>query len=153
VLASVLAAILLAAQLLLHYRTEAMVAAPGTRPVFVAVCGLIGCQIALPHKIDLIGIESSDLAPDAQKPGTLYLALTLRNRASYAQTWPHLEITLTDAQERPLLRRTLAPNEYLPTQSGLLTSGFARRSEQPVQLMLSATDVAAVGYRLYVYYP
>jgi predicted Zn finger-like uncharacterized protein len=147
-----LAVILLAAQILLHYRTEVIAASPNARPIFAATCELIGCQIALPHKIELIGIESSDLAPDAQKPGTLYLTATLRNRAPYSQTWPHLEITLTDAQERPLLRRTLAPDEYLPTQDGL-ASGFARRSEQPIQLMLSVTDIPAVGYRLYVFYP
>lgn len=149
---STLAVVLLAAQMLLHYRTEVIAASPDTRPLFTAACELLGCRIALPHKIELIGIESSDLAPDAQKPGTLYLTAMLRNRAPFAQTWPHLEITLTDAQERPLLRRSLAPDEYIPARDDL-ASGFARRSEQQIQLTLSAADVPAIGYRLYVYYP
>jgi predicted Zn finger-like uncharacterized protein len=152
VLASLLGLVLLAGQMLLHFRTDLIAASPGARPAFATACELLGCRIELPHKIDLIGIESSDLAPDQQQPGTLHLATTLRNRAPYAQNWPHLEITLTDAQERPLLRRSLAPAEYLSAQSPL-ADGFPPRSEQPVQLTLTAADVPAVGYRLYVFYP
>lgn len=151
-LGSLFALLLLAAQLLLHYRTELIATAPDTRPAFVAACGLLGCRIELPHKIDLIGIESSDLAPDDKTPGTLYLTATLRNRAPYVQAWPHLEITLTDAQERPLLRRALAPGDYLPT--GIAdTDGFPARSEQAIQLTLAAPGIPAVGYRLYVFHP
>jgi predicted Zn finger-like uncharacterized protein len=152
VLGSLFALLLLAAQLLLHYRTELIAMAPDSRPVFVAACELLGCRIDLPHKIDLIGIESSDLAPDDKTPGTLYLAATLRNRAPYVQAWPHLEITLTDAQERPLLRRALAPGDYLPT--GIAAAdGFPARGEQVVQLTLAAPGIPAVGYRLYVFHP
>jgi predicted Zn finger-like uncharacterized protein len=150
VLGSVAAAVALAGQIILHYRVEIVTSAPNTRPAFAAGCELLGCQIPLPHKIDLIGIESSDLAPDKEKSGKLHLTATLRNRASFTQAWPNLEITLTDAQEHPLLRRSLPPTEYLP---GTVTDGFPRRSEQMIQLALQTTDVPAVGYRLYVFYP
>jgi predicted Zn finger-like uncharacterized protein len=151
-LGSLGALLLLAAQLLLHYRTDLIATAPETQPLFVSACGLLGCRIELPHKIDLIGIESSDLAPDDKAPGTLYLAATLRNRAPFVQAWPHLEVTLTDAQERPLLRRALAPGDYLP--SGIAAAdGFPARSEQAVQLTLAAPGIPAVGYRLYVFHP
>jgi predicted Zn finger-like uncharacterized protein len=151
-LGSLIALLLVAAQLLIHYRTEIIAGRPDTRPAFVAACEMLGCQIALPHKIDLIGIDASDLAPDEKRPGTLHLTATLRNRAPYAQAWPQLEITLTDAQERPLLRRALAPAEYLPADLAA-GEGFPARSEQAVLLTLTATDVPAVGYRLYVFHP
>jgi predicted Zn finger-like uncharacterized protein len=151
-LGSLIALLLLGAQLLIHYRTEIVASRPDARPAFVAACEMLGCEIALPHKIDLIGIDASDLAPDEKQPGTLHLTATLRNRAPYAQAWPQLEITLTDAQERPLLRRTLAPAEYLPGEVAA-AQGFPARSEQALQLTLTATDVPAVGYRLYVFHP
>jgi predicted Zn finger-like uncharacterized protein len=151
-LGSLVALLLLAAQLLIHFRTEIIAGRPDTRPAFVAACELLGCQITLPHRIDLIGIDASDLAPDEKRPGTLHLTATLRNRAPYAQAWPQLEITLTDAQERPLLRRSLAPAEYLPTEVAA-AQGFPGRSEQALQLTLTATDIPAVGYRLYVFHP
>jgi predicted Zn finger-like uncharacterized protein len=151
-LGSLIALLLLGAQLLIHYRTEIVASRPDARPAFVAACEMLGCEIALPHKIDLIGIDASDLAPDEKQPGTLHLTATLRNRAPYAQAWPQLEITLTDVQERPLLRRTLAPAEYLPGEVAA-AQGFPARSEQALQLTLTATDVPAVGYRLYVFHP
>lgn len=152
VLGSLIALFILAGQLLIHYRTEIIAGRPDVRPVFVAACELLGCRITLPYKIDLIGIDASDLAPDEKRPGTLHLTATLRNRAPYAQAWPHLEITLTDAQERPLLRRALEPAQYLPAELAL-AEGFPARSEQAVQLTLTATDVPAIGYRLYVFHP
>lgn len=148
----VVATLALAMQLLMHFRTEISVSLPGTRPLFTAACELLTCQVALPMKIDLIGIETSELSPDETAPGTLHLATTLRNRAAFVQHWPHLEITLTNAQEQPILRRTLTPAEYLPNAS-LIAKGFPRRGEQPIRLTLKTNDVAAVGYRLYVFYP
>ncbi len=152
ILGSVVAFGVLVVQALLYFRVEVVTAAPNTRPGFVAACGIFGCELTLPHKIELIGIESSDLAPDNDKQNKLHLTATLRNRAPYAQAWPHLELTLTDAQERPLLRRSLAPGEYLPATTAI-ADGFPRRGEQAIQLALQTTDVPAVGYRLYVFYP
>ncbi|MDR2000923.1 MAG: DUF3426 domain-containing protein, partial [Zoogloeaceae bacterium] len=125
--------------------------APATRPAFVAACKIFGCQISLPRKINLISIEASGLSPDEKQSGVLHLSAQLRNRASHAQAWPHLEITLTDAHERLLLRRTLTPAEFLPAgvESG---KGFPARSEQAIQLTLT-TDIPAVGYRLYIFHP
>lgn len=151
-LGSLLALVALAGQVLLHYRTELIAAEPESRPLFAAVCEQLGCELALPHRIDLIGIETSDLSPDEKNPGSLRLSARLRNRAPHTQAWPHLEVTLTDAQERPLLRRALAPGEYI-AQPDVLAGGFPARSEHPVQLTLTATDIPAVGYRIYVFYP
>lgn len=150
-LGSLVALLLAAVQLALHFRTDLIAAYPDTRPTFVAACDMLGCQITLPRKIDLISIDASDLVPDEKRSGTLHLSATLRNRARYVQAWPHLEITLADAQERPLLRRALPPAEYLPADIGP-DQGFPARSEQTLQLTLT-TDVPAVGYRLYVFHP
>lgn len=151
-LGSLFALSLLTLQAAVYFRTELAVLAPEARPALVAICKLVGCRVGLPHKIDLIGIETSDLIPDKDKSGDLQLVASLRNRAPFAQAWPHLEVTLTDTGDRALLRRALAPSEYLPRKPSA-TDGFPAASEQPIQLTLQTTDVPAVGYRLYVFYP
>ncbi len=152
VLGSLIALCLLTLQAAIHFRTELAVLAPEAKPALVAICAVAGCRVGLPHKIDLIGIETSDLIPDKDKPGQLQLVASLRNRAPFVQTWPYLEVTLTDTGDRALLRRALAPSEYLPLQPPV-TDGFPPNGEQAIQLTLRATDVPAVGYRLYVFYP
>jgi predicted Zn finger-like uncharacterized protein len=151
-LGSLFPACLLAMQVAVHFRTELAVLAPEAKPVLAEFCEMVGCQLALPRKVDLIGIETSDLIPDKEKPDHLHLVATLRNRAPFAQVWPHLEVTLTDTNDRALLRRALAPAEYLPAKLSS-AEGFPPNGEHIVQLALQATDIPAVGYRLYVFYP
>ena len=140
-------------QATVRFRAELALAAPElARPALLAICEIVGCTLELPRKVDLIGIETSDLIPDKEKPGHLELVATLRNRATHAQVWPHLEITLTDTTDHALLRRALGPADYLPA-SAAKEAGFPPQSEQTVQLALQTTDVPAVGYRLYVFYP
>lgn len=152
VLGSLLALLVLTIQAALHFRVELASKAPRTRPALVAACEILGCQLSLPMEIAQIGIESSDLHPDTQGAGHLQLVATLRNRAPYAQAWPHLELTLTDSGDRALIRRAIAPADYLPAKLKP-EDGFRAKSEQPVQLDLQAPGVPAVGYRLYVFYP
>lgn len=147
---SIVAAGFLTLQALLHFRTELALQVPEAKPALAALCDAMGCELELPRRIEHISIETSDLVPD--QSGHLQLAATLHNRAPFAQAWPHLELTLTDAHDRALLRRALAPAEYLPPQTPM-ADGFPARGEHAVQLAIEATDVAAVGYRLYVFYP
>lgn len=146
-----IALLVLAAQVLLYFRTELIASDPELRPAFAAACDMLGCELDLPRRIDLIGIEASDLMPDKTAPNHLQLTATLKNRAAFEQAWPHLELTLTDTRDRPLLRRALAPGEYLPPQ--VAAKGFAGQAEQAVQLALETVDTPAVGYRLYIFYP
>ena len=125
---------------------------PEARPLLAALCEPIGCALEPPRQIDLIEIESSDLTPDPQTPGHLQLVATLRNKASFAQAWPHLELTLTDVSDRALLRRALAPAEYLPATAPA-KDGFVAGGDRVVHLDLHAADTPAVGYRLYLFYP
>jgi hypothetical protein len=149
----VIAGLALLAQMVVHFRVEAAVLMPAAKPALMAMCDVLDCKVPLPSRIELVGIETSDLTPaPPEGAGNLQLAATLRNRAPYKQTWPYLELTLTDAADKALVRRALAPNEYLPAEFKI-DDGFPARGEQPVHLVLRAPGVPAVGYRLYVFYP
>ena len=149
---TVFALVALALQATLHFRVDLASRLPAVRPVLTTLCDVLACSIPLPMDIAAIGIDTSDLHPDPAQADRLQLLATLRNRSPYAQTWPHLEVTLTDASDKVLLRRALTPAEYLAERK-MVAAGFAARSEQALKLDLKVTDLAPVGYRLYVFYP
>lgn len=143
-------------QLLTLFRVELAVLAPELRPALVAGCELLGCALPHPRKAELIGIEASGLIPaeatGAAGAGRLLLTATLKNRAPFDQEYPHLELTLTDTQDNALLRKVLAPVDYLPADHAV-GAGFATRSTVAVRLLLETSGIPAVGYRLYLFYP
>jgi predicted Zn finger-like uncharacterized protein len=147
----VLFAILLAGQAALFYRVELAIQYPQLLTYLAGTCAQIGCDMPLPRHIEQVGIEASDLNPDSPRKGRLHLSATLKNRADFAQEYPHLELTLTDTQDQPLVRRAFAPAEYLTTASP--PAAFAARAEATVALNIDASSVPASGYRLYVFYP
>ena len=150
VLGIAVAVTVLAAQATLRFRTELAVLHPWAKPALVAACDALGCKLNLPRKPELLGIDASDLAPGDN--GKLLLTATLRNRAPFAQEYPHLELTLTDTADQPLLRRVLAPADYLP--AGAATpAGFAAGADLGVALSVDTSGVPAAGYRLYIFHP
>jgi hypothetical protein len=146
VLAALLLMAALAAQMLFHYRVEATARHPELRPLFAA----LGVEVGLPRHSDRVSIESSDLQSDNAR-GLLLLQAVLRNGAGYAQEWPALELTLTDARDAPLARRVLQAADYLPP--GDIPPALPAASDIPVRLWIEPQGVAAAGYRLYVFYP
>ena len=115
-----------------------------------SLIGLV--DIPLPRKTDLVSIEASDLHPEPQQKNLLVLAATLKNRAPFVQEYPHLEVTLTDTRDQPMVRRVFAPAEYL-AEGANVRAGFAANGDLAVNLWLDTGNVGASGYRLYLFYP
>ncbi len=149
VIGIVLLLLLGAGQLLYLFRVELVVLAPELRSPLTASCEALGCEVPYPRRPELMVIESSDLTPADKE--RLHLTANLRNRAPFPQTYPHLELTLTDTSDAPMLRKVLAPADYLPAEKSV--AFFASRDEVAVSLHLETPGLAAVGYRLYLFYP
>lgn len=139
-----LLALLLAGQAAYYFRSALSQQFPALRAAYSA----LAIEVPLPREADLVSIESSDLQADASR-GLLVLQATLKNRASFAQDWPLIELTLTDLDDNVLLRRVLNAADYLPASS---PTAFAAQSETGLKLWLQSPQPAA-GYRLYVFYP
>jgi hypothetical protein len=154
-LAALLAIAGLVGQTLYRYRAELAVQVPGIRAQLDAACRALRCQISLPRRIELMSIESSDLQADPRREGIIVLNAVLRNRARFAQDYPALELTLTDEGDRPLLRRVLAPRDYLdPARAPLLLSeGIGPGGEASLRVFIDSSRSRATGYRLYLFYP
>ena len=125
---------------------------PGFKPFVSAYCNVVGCRINLPRNADLITIEASDLKQFPERPNEIVVAALLRNRAGYAQAFPALELTLTDAADQAIVKRLIQPPDYL-TDKTRIEQGIAPLDEVNVRMRLETKDVVAVGYRLFIFYP
>ncbi len=149
---SLFALLILGLQVALAFRVEMAVVWPEAKPALVSLCDLAGCEVGLPAKVGLVGIEASDLHPDTEIKGRLTLTATLKNRAPFAQEFPHLELTLTDTADKPVARKVLAPADYLPPRTPT-ADGMPPNADIAVTVRVDSGDMAASGYRLYLFYP
>jgi predicted Zn finger-like uncharacterized protein len=125
---------------------------PQLRPLYVELCAHFGCEMPLPRNAAAIRIANSDLESDPLDPSRFMLNARIRNEARHPQQHPHLELTLTDARDRPVVRRVLAPDEWAPSADH--DAGFLPGEEIVVALPFAAPGVTtAVGYRLYAFFP
>ena len=145
-----LAILLLAAQGAYFYRSQLSVAYPPAKPLLEAACAELGCTLATPVDLQSISIESSDLQADPGNRAVLVLSAMLRNRATFAQQLPFLELSLTDPQDTALARRVLRPAEYAPRA---MPATIAAGGEFQVRMYIDAGQLKANGYRLYAFYP
>jgi len=154
-IAAVLAALAIMAQFAYRFRAELAAAAPEAREPLRALCRPLGCEVRLPRRPELMSIDSSELQADTRRDGVIVLNAVIRNRARFPQDYPALELTLTDEADRPVLRRVLAPRDYLERarRDELVSEGIAGGAEAPLRVYLDTSRARATGYRLYLFYP
>jgi predicted Zn finger-like uncharacterized protein len=147
-------ALVLAGQIAYAYRGELALAFPGSQRWIEVACARVGCTIPPPRRAELLSIEASELAAEREASGVLTLTAALRNRAAFAQAYPYLELTLTDAADQPVARRVLAPGEYLGAAAARApgAAAFAAGAEQAVKLHIDAAGLNASGYRILLFY-
>lgn len=146
VVVALLLALGLLLQLLLHFRSDVVRWLPAAGAYYQQA----GISVPLPRNPDLVVIEASDLQADNAR-GLFVLQATLKNRANYAQDWPALELTLTDASDSVVARRVMTAADYLPAT--ISPEVFPANGEVAVHLWIEARNLGAAGYRLYVFYP
>jgi predicted Zn finger-like uncharacterized protein len=150
-LAVVLAVAVLAAQAAYCYRADIAAYVPEARPSLAAACQWLGCTIALPRRVEVLSIESSDLQADPQREGVIVLHAVIRNRSRSPQDYPALELTLTDEGGRPVLRRVLLPGDYVEPERA--RDGIAAGGEAALRVYLDSSRASVASYRLYLFYP
>ncbi len=149
---SLLLVALLLAQAAYFFRVDLAARLPGLKPALQSYCKLLQCSVPLPQIADLISIESSEMEADPSQGNAITLNASLRNRAPYAQTYPSLELTLTDTQGKALARRTFRPAEYLKPGEDE-ASGLPPTREVSLKLHFDISDLKPSGYRLFLFYP
>lgn len=144
--------LLLVAQAAWHFRDSLAAHFPATRPLLASACAAAGCTIRPLRDVAALAIEASDLQADAAHRGLLILGATVRNRAGYPIAYPHLELTLTDAQDQAVVRRAFPPAEFAGGTTDI-EAGIPGNGELAVKLFIDASATTQAGYRLYLFYP
>ena len=144
--------LVLLAQAAYQYRGAIILLFPEAKPLAAALCANLGCDLPLPRRIELMSIEASDLQADTTNPNVMVLSATLKNRGIFNQQHPSIELTLTDAQDQPVVRRVLAPQDYLGKAAGI-QAGFGANTEIAIKVFIEGSQIKATGYRLYLFYP
>jgi predicted Zn finger-like uncharacterized protein len=149
---AVLLSLSLLAQATYQYRVELGTSLPGLKPLLEQYCSLLHCTVALPQNIDLIVIESSELQSEPDFPTIVTLRVLLHNRAPYSQGYPSLELTLTDLQDKAIVRRVFHPSDYLKEKISD-KQGVLPNRDLEIKLLLDTADLKPSGYRLFLFYP
>ena len=141
----------LLAQLTYFMRTEISANYPQTKPLLALACAQIGCDVPLPKKIDLLTIDDSDMQEHVEYEQVLQFTSTLINHANVPQAYPNIELTLTDTDDEPVLKRTFSAKEYLHNNANV-ENGIAAKEEVRIKLNMNTSDVAVAGYRVTLAY-
>ncbi|TSD73943.1 DUF3426 domain-containing protein [Janthinobacterium sp. KBS0711] len=142
--------LLLFLQVMTTFRNPLAAQFPQWKPTLVALCKLSGCQVDLPAQIEALAIEQGEL--QTIKDHTFSYVSLLRNQSRSVQAWPSIELVLNDANDKPVLRRVIAPRDYLPANIDV-SKGFAPRSEQTIKLYFALDQLTASGYHIAIFYP
>lgn len=105
-------ALLLGLQIILADRAK-LAADAGTRPLVSGLCSVLRCTLPPWHEPSAYSMLSRDIRPVPGQAGALQVQTSFRNDARWAQAWPALRLSLSDADGRVIGRRTLQPAEYL----------------------------------------
>lgn len=143
--------LLLLGQLTYFLRTEISAYYPQTTPWLKLACAKIGCKVDLPKKIFLLTIDDADMQEHTNYQEVLQFSSTLVNHANFPQAYPLLELTLTNTDDKPVLKRTFTAKEYLPKDS-IVENGIAANEEIRIKLNLNSSDVPVAGYRVTLKY-
>jgi len=148
-LGAALLVVLLGLQWAIAQRSMIAARVPALAPVMSVLVAPFGLSVGPPRDLESLTIESFELQASAT-PGVLAMSALLRNRADYTVQWPSMQLTLTDATNRVLVRKVLSPDDYL-RESG--ADGVPARAEWPVRMALEAKDLDPAGYSVVLFYP
>ncbi len=137
----------LAAQIGLHERARLAALWPQSRAFLTVACGYLQCTVGPYRDMGAVVVDGSSFN---RVQGERYqFALTLRNRAALPVEAPAIELTLTDTEDQPVLRRILMPAEL--TVPNPLRPGAEWSAVIPMSIPNSGPRIA--GYRVLAFYP
>lgn len=85
----------------------------GTRPWIAGLCGVLRCSLPAWREPAAFSMLSRDVRPVPGQAGALQVQASIRNDARWAQAWPSLRLSLSDADGRVIGTNVFAPADYL----------------------------------------
>ncbi|MHA7598853.1 zinc-ribbon and DUF3426 domain-containing protein [Alicycliphilus sp. T452] len=122
---------------------------PAAHALMERLCAPLQCTLQAPQRIASVVIDGSSFLKERNDAAAYQLQMSLKNNSALSVAMPALELTLTDARDRAVLRRVLLRNELgAPAE---LAPGATWSATVSLQVAQGADQVA--GYRLLAFYP
>jgi predicted Zn finger-like uncharacterized protein len=134
-----------------HLRTRIAAEYPQFKPLLIKACAPFNCTIGLPKDLDLITIGDSDMQEDDNYQSVINFSSALKNNANYPQTYPNIELTLTNSNNQVVIKKIISPKNYLNAKHQI-QNGLAPNTEEMIKLQLFANDADVAGYRILLLY-
>lgn len=149
-LISLLLCLGLVLQLLVQERDRVAALEPELKPWIEEVCTLMACTVQPLRQIESVVIDSSSFN---KIRGEVYrLNFALKNTAVTELALPAIELSLTDVQDQPLLRRVFLPGE-LGFKSGVLSALAESHASLTLGIKTNGSADRVAGYRILAFYP
>jgi predicted Zn finger-like uncharacterized protein len=107
------ALLLLLATQLAWAKREALITDPSTGAWLRGACASLGCRVPLVQDVRQLHLVARDVQAHPSVPGALMISATVHNAAAFAQPYPVVTLTLSDASGKRVAMRRLRPSEYL----------------------------------------
>ncbi len=141
---------LLGAQILIKERNRIAAMQPALRPILQALCVVAGCRVAPLRQIESIVIDSSSFS--RVRDDTYHLGFALKNTAPIDVAMPAIELSLTDPQDQPVIRRVILPAEF-GARSAVLAHSAVWNGSMALTVQTDTGAQRIAGYRLLAFYP
>lgn len=135
---------LLAAQLAWAKR-DALVRHPTTGTWLRNTCAALGCQLPLVSAPAQMHLIASNVQAHPSVANALMISANVRNDAAFAQPYPIISITLSNAQGQPVAMRRLRPQQYMDDE-GALRRGLAPGASTVLLLEVQDPSEQAVAF-------
>ena len=149
-------------QVVFSQRNHLAAANPALATSFESICQAVGCKMAPFKNIEAFKIDSSSFqkAPavagntlsDAAQAHAYALKLTLKNSSDIPVAMPAVELTLTEAGDKPVLRRVLLAKD-LGFNGATLAANGDWTGEITVAVNANPATAPVSGYRVLLFYP
>ena len=139
----------LGAQWVYRHKNELASSHPDLRPMLIAACAVLRCEIEVPRKLSEVVIDSSSFVRGTAN--RFDFQLMLRNRAETQVAMPTLELTLTDIENQVIARRIIPPTQW-PEQPTTLGPQAVWSLRLELLLDMPPTQIVT-GYQAELFYP
>ena len=145
-------------QVMLDQRHQLAAKYPGLQASLESLCSPLGCSIEPVKQLDALKIESSTFQKiqESALGDTFALKVTLKNNAALPLAVPALELSLTDVNDKVVVRRVLLAQELGFQGKTLAASGEWNGTVSIVvasNTLPNRPAAAVTGYRVLAFYP